>query len=186
MAARAQQSMRVAVAHLRIDPGPSCCRVDERETAGLAFPLLKCGAVNLGQPPIEVAARKRGQVRAELNAHDPKATVKQRQRRRAGSAADLQQSIPRLQLGKLDEVIEQRSRVGRPRALVERGGGIKRAAQQLPRVTHGVNAARTRRSGRASRGGLRGTAVAPPSQHDSIVACWGFIQPRRELESRVR
>ena len=134
VSAGAQQPMRFAIADLRIDPGPCGRRVHKVKPTGPRVPVLERGTVNLGRESIEVVSCERCQVLAELDAHDPKPPLQQRQGRHARPAPDLQEPIARRQLGDLDQIVKQLTWIPRPRLLIERGSGIERLAQRLPRL----------------------------------------------------
>ena len=95
-------------------------RDDRVERYGWRWPLLEC-------PDDDRDVREAGQfstcngreVRPQLDCRDLELPFRQRQRRLARSAPDLQHASAGTETGEVGQIIEQRGRVTRPGAVVE-------------------------------------------------------------------
>src|SRR5207302_1984505 len=79
----------------------------------------------------EPLARHRRERRAELDARDAEAAARKRERRLPGAAPDLDDARAHLQPGEFDEIVEERVRIRRTRAVVQIGCGTGKATLPL-------------------------------------------------------
>ena len=132
-AAVAQDFRRPDVPQLRLDPVVGA----ERDECVVAGPWWRPG-LEIGHDDLDAGEERqlplsrRGERRPQFDAGDAQAAAGQRKRRFARATADLDDARSGLQAGDREEIVEQRVRIRRPRALIQLRHPVERRASQHP------------------------------------------------------
>jgi hypothetical protein len=129
-----QQPVCLAIPDRRVDPVPRRRGVNEIERSRFALPRLERLDVDLDGQARQVSAPTLGEGGSQFHTDDREASLQRRASRLAGRAADLQQTITRLESAQLDQVVEELVGVLGTSSVVKICRRIEGATERLARL----------------------------------------------------